>query len=284
MIKQRQMTWAGAANGLSRFIIGLAKKLLIANTAAQITDSLYAQSSYGTAAAWMMALSYMIQIYFDFSGYSDMAIGMGEMFGFYFKENFLHPYVAQSMQDFWQRWHVSLSSWFKDYVYIPLGGNRHGKAKELRNKLIVFTLTGLWHGAAWTFVVRGLYHGIFLLLERTVLKVNSWPRIRRHLYTLLVVAAGFVIFRAESMTQAGLIIRSMFTPVAATGANNAAIAGFMTPLSIILLTVGVLAGIPWSKAVNLRPLPRYVLCGALWLLCYLNLSAATYNPFIYFRF
>ena len=146
-------------------------------------------------------IAYMLQIYFDFSGYSDMAIGLGRMFGFHFKENFNYPYSATSIQNFWRRWHISLSSWFKDYVYIPLGGNRKGKGRTVLNKLIVFFLTGLWHGASWTFVLWGLYHGFFLLLEELFFKVERWPRIVRHVYTLLVVGIGFIFFRAETLAQ-----------------------------------------------------------------------------------
>ncbi|MGI6157763.1 MAG: MBOAT family O-acyltransferase [Saccharofermentanales bacterium] len=285
MITDREMTWAGGAEGLARFIVGLSKKLLIANTAAVAVDRLYAQTAFGTGAAWLMAFAYMIQIYFDFSGYSDMAIGMGTMFGFRFKENFRHPYAAESIQDFWRRWHISLSNWFKEYVYIPLGGNRRGKGREILNKWIVFTLTGLWHGAAWTFLIWGWFHGTFLTLEATVLKPKRWPRWVRHVYALVVIAVGFVIFRAESIVQAGAVLKAMFVPTADTLDNSAVIRTFMSPLSIVLMAVAVAACIPrtrWSS--SKKPALKYTCAAVLWVICLLNLATTSYNPFIYFRF
>ncbi len=283
-IKDRVMTLDSVASGISRFIIGLAKKLIVANTAALIVDDLYTQQAFGSGAAWLLMIAYMLQIYFDFSGYSDMAIGLGRMFGFHFKENFNYPYSATSIQNFWRRWHISLSSWFKDYVYIPLGGNRKGKGRTVLNKLIVFFLTGLWHGASWTFVLWGLYHGFFLLLEELFFKVERWPRIVRHVYTLLVVGIGFIFFRAETLAQGFEVVKGLFMFLPNTIANNVALAQFFTPLSLLVLIAGVVGSWPLFDKFKYPVALRYVWYAGLWLICLLTMSAATYNPFIYFRF
>lgn len=283
-IKERVMTLDSVASGVSRFIVGLAKKLIVANTAALIVDDLYTQQTFGSGAAWLMMIAYMLQIYFDFSGYSDMAIGLGRMFGFHFKENFNYPYSAKSIQDFWRRWHISLSSWFKDYVYIPLGGNRKGKGRTVMNKLIVFFLTGLWHGASWTFVLWGLYHGFFLLLEEVVFKVERWPRIVRHVYTLLVVGIGFIFFRAETLGQGFEVVKGLFMFLPNTIANGIALARFFTPLSLLILIVGLVGSWPLFDKFKYPVALRYVWYAGLWVICLLTMSAATYNPFIYFRF
>ena len=283
-IENRRMTVDNLADGAARFVAGLAKKLLVANTAAVIVDDLYAQASFGTAAAWLVMFAYMLQIYFDFSGYSDMAIGLGAMFGFHFKENFNYPYTAGSMQSFWRRWHISLSSWFRDYVYIPLGGNRKGKMRTVLNRFIVFFLTGLWHGAAWTFVIWGLFHGLFLLLESFVLHVERWPRLLRHAYTLLTVGVGFVIFRAETLAQSMAVFKGLVDFSALTVANQAALQGFFTPWSILLLLAGIAGSGPLLKRLRAPLAVRLAGSTALWLLCVLSLATATYNPFIYFRF
>ncbi|TFG82077.1 MAG: MBOAT family protein [Erysipelotrichales bacterium] len=291
-IKQRRVSLNGTALGLRRFIFGLSKKLLLANSMAVIADKLYAlpNSDISTTIAWMAAIAYLFQIYFDFSGYSDMAIGMGEMFGFHFKENFNYPYISSSVQEFWRRWHMSLSSWFKLYVYIPLGGNRKGKGRALFNRILIFFLTGLWHGASWTFVLWGLYHGMFLLLEQTLLNVEKWPRPFRHFYTLLIVVIGFVIFRADNFTQALVFIRSMFSINTATAAGSAQLMILMTPSVFLLFGISIVASTPIKKFIQAKDPTvisnrlSYVLAFVLWFACLLSLSATTYNPFIYFRF
>lgn len=283
-INERRITLDSVAAGVSRFVIGLGKKLLIANTAAIIVDDLYTQSAFGTGTSWLLMIAYMLQIYFDFSGYSDMAIGLGNLFGFHFKENFNYPYSAQSIQDFWRRWHISLSSWFKDYVYIPLGGNRKGRQRTVINKLIVFFLTGLWHGASWTFVLWGLYHGFFLLLEEVLFKVERWPKLLRHIYTLLVVGIGFIFFRAESLGQGFEVVKGLVNFSPNTISNSVSLASFLTPLSVTLLFVGLIGSWPLFKRLNTPLTLRYVAYAGLWLICLLTMSAATYNPFIYFRF
>jgi alginate O-acetyltransferase complex protein AlgI len=291
-IVSRKVTLDKTSHGLKRFVFGLSKKVLLANSMAVIVDRLFAlaNNDISTSVAWIAAIAYLFQIYFDFSGYSDMAIGMGEMFGFHFKENFNYPYVATSMQDFWRRWHISLSSWFRLYVYIPLGGNRKGKNRALFNRILVFFLTGLWHGASWTFVVWGLYHGLFLLLEQTVLKVHRWPNPVRRVYMLMVVLIGFVIFRSENFTQALVFIRSMFTFNFASVTAAKELMILMTPAAILIFVISVIASTPIAKKIqtqvktSLSAPVSYGLALVLWIACLLSLAANTYNPFIYFRF
>jgi len=291
-IEHRKVSLHGTAIGLRRFVVGLSKKVLLANAMALVADRLYALplTEISTFVAWIAAIAYLFQIYFDFSGYSDMAIGMGEMFGFHFKENFNYPYIASSVQDFWRRWHMSLSSWFRLYVYIPLGGNRKGKQRAVFNRILVFFLTGLWHGASWTFVVWGLYHGFFLLLEETVFHVSKWPKILRHFYTLLIITFGFVIFRSESFPQALVLLKSMIvlTPNTLHGAGELMV--LMTPTTIVLFFVSALASLPIGPWLQRKfpssslEIPSYTLALILWFACILSLAATTYNPFIYFRF
>lgn len=291
-IESRTITIDGVYQGLNRFVIGLSKKLLIANHMALIVDTLFELSipSISTSAAWLGALAYLFQIYFDFSGYSDMAIGLGSMFGFTFKENFLYPYSATSVQDFWRRWHVSLSSWFKMYVYIPLGGSRKGKQRAILNRVFVFFLTGLWHGAAWTFVVWGLYHGIFLLLEQTVLKLSTWPTLLRRVYMLLVVIVGFVLFRANNFSYAIAWMQSMFTYRPSTTLTIIGMQDFMSIKTLLLFLLAMIGSTPYvslkflSKKTKVTQLAQSGYTFILWILCFLVLSAGTYNPFIYFRF
>lgn len=222
-IHSRRNTLEQLAKGLRRFIVGLSKKLLIADICGNVVALIYNadRSVLDSRTAWLAAVCYLMQIYFDFSGYSDMAIGLGLCFGFHFKENFNYPYISASIQEFWRRWHISLSTWFREYLYIPLGGNRKGKAKTYWNKLIVFFCTVLWHGANWTFIVWGLWHGFFIVAEDAVKKLfglekhgkggrNPACAVLKHLYTLLVVLVGFVIFRADNMGQAFSMIGAMF--------------------------------------------------------------------------
>lgn len=303
-IYDRKVTVDGACEGLRRFIFGLSKKVIIANTMAVAADNIFSANDIqiNAAAAWIGALAYMFQIYYDFSGYSDMAIGLGKMFGFNFKENFLYPYSADSVQDFWRKWHISLSSWFKEYLYIPLGGNRKGRARTCLNKIIVFFFTGLWHGANWTFILWGLYHGAFLLLEEYVPKIKKLPSIIRHIYTLLVVCVGFVMFRADSVSQGLSIISNMFT-----GFNNSAaalnLAGEqLTPWFIFCFAAAVIFCAPLksitlnirnnfdgvtkisTKCANIIQSAVYIAAFVLLLWCMIRLSSNSYNPFIYFRF
>ena len=292
-IENRTQTVDGVTDGIRRFIVGLSKKVLISNTVGLVADTLFAAdvSGLNAAAAWIGAVSYMLQIYFDFSGYSDMAIGLGEMFGFHFKENFNYPYISGSIREFWRRWHMSLSGWFQEYLYIPLGGSRKGKIRTVINKFIVFLCTGIWHGANVTFLFWGLYHGCFLMLEEIVPaireeggKVKSFFQ---HVYTLLVVLIGFVFFRADSMHQGAAWIKTMFTGF---GSNTAAMSlalEQLTPLYLVTAAVGIVACCPVKMLVKKgRAYEAVTAAGslALLLLCMLSLASGTYNPFIYFRF
>jgi len=308
-IKSRRHTLEQLANGLRRFIIGLSKKLMIADVCGSVVTLIYSakSSALDSRTAWLAAVCYLIQIYFDFSGYSDMAIGLGLCFGFHFKENFNYPYISASIQEFWRRWHISLSTWFREYLYIPLGGNRKGKAKTYRNKLIVFFCTGLWHGANWTFIVWGLWHGFFIVTEDAAKKLfglgkhgknrrNPVETVLKHLYTLLVVLIGFVIFRADNMGQAFSMIGAMFSGICASAQTGLLLAQCLTPLTMFALLLGLVGSTPvlplvcrkveqqtGSVYVCLRVL-SYAGALALLLVDILHLSAASYVPFIYFQF
>lgn len=308
-IKGRRHTLEQLANGLRRFIIGLSKKLLIADVCGSVVTLIYSaeRSVLDSRTAWLAAVCYLIQIYFDFSGYSDMAIGLGLCFGFHFKENFNYPYISSSIQEFWRRWHISLSTWFREYLYIPLGGNRKGKAKTYRNKLIVFFCTGLWHGANWTFIIWGLWHGFFIVAEDAAKKLfglgkhgknrrNPVETVLNHLYTLLVVLIGFVIFRADNMGQAFSMIGAMFSGICASAQTGLLLAQCMTPLTLCALVLGVVFSMP-VLPILLRRTEELSLAGqkSVKVLSYgvlllllitdiLHLSAASYVPFIYFQF
>lgn len=303
------------ASGVRRFLIGLGKKMLVANFAAKCCDSIFAlpTDQLTPQLAWLGVACYTVQIYFDFSGYSCMAIGLGRMFGFEFLENFQHPYSSQSITEFWRRWHISLSSWFRDYLYIPLGGNRAGKARTYFNLVLVFLLCGLWHGANSTFVVWGLWHGAFLVLERVALGdlLVRAPRALRHLYVMLAVMVGWVYFRAGGIEEAFGILRAMaFAPVGdglvrygdlavSTAAANP-LALHADILTWFALAAGCIGATPWLPIVaawhagleaNGRPtLARLLdILGTLLLLvvfflCALEMAGGAYNPFIYFRF
>lgn len=213
-LKKRCSSYEDLECGTRRFIVGFAKKILIADKLTVIVDTIFEMTEAGVplAYAWLGIICYALVLYFDFSGYSDMAIGLCRIFGFTIKENFDHPYVAVSMQDFWRRWHISLSTWFRDYVYIPLGGSRKGNIATCRNLMIVFFLTGIWHGAGWTFIVWGIYHGVFRVFEQIGLNklLKKVPSLISHIYTIIVVLVGWVFFRASSLEQAFVYLKSMF--------------------------------------------------------------------------
>ncbi len=294
-IDERRLTPEGTLFGLRRFLIGLGKKLLLANTAGQAADAVFALAAGQLDArlAWLGAVSYTLQIYFDFSGYSDMAIGLGAIFGFTFRENFNLPYSAKSIKEFWRRWHISLSSWFRDYLYIPLGGNRKGKFRTGLNKLTVFFTTGLWHGANWTFVVWGLWHGLFATLEDVgIIPKRLRESVFGHLYTMLAVVVGFTIFRADSLGAAWVMIKSMFTGFTFIPANTLTLISLLDARTACFLITAVLlaSGLPQqavrrlSEGTGLSQGGRALAYGVLFILCVLNLSKATFNPFIYFQF
>ena len=296
-INQREMTPELTLSGLARFITGFSKKLLLANTVGQVADKVFALESgaLDMRLAWLGAVCYTLQIYFDFSGYSDMAIGLGRMFGFTFSENFNLPYTSRSIKEFWRRWHISLSSWFRDYLYIPLGGNRKGRARTWRNKLIVFFTTGLWHGANWTFVLWGMWHGLFSTLEdANVIPKRLRESVFGHVYTMLVVILGFTLFRADTLASAWRMFRQMFTGVAFTPEHTLTLISLLNGRTVFFGVAAVLLafGLPQRLTQkSLKPLPvsaRQWLCAgayaALFVLCVLNLSSTAFNPFIYFQF
>ena len=295
-IENRTVTLEGFSYGVKRFIFGLGKKVILANTFAEVVDAVYAYQAADVSQAmlWLTALLYMLQIYFDFSGYSDMAIGLGKMFGFTFIENFRLPYTATSIQDFWRKWHISLSSWFKEYVYIPLGGNRRGTARTYVNLWTVFLLTGIWHGAGWTFIFWGIYHGFFNVLERCFL--GKWLKQEKfrplaHIYAVFVVLIGWIFFRADTIGQAFSFIRYMFVPHSAVVLMER----YMNRKLWMFLAAALLACGPvqwfWMKwkgrvlaqdgSVTVTSWIGYM--AILWF-SILLLVNNTYNPFIYFRF
>lgn len=281
------------AQGLRRFVIGLGKKLILSGTLAQLTDGVFALANPHAGLAWLGAVSYMLQIYFDFSGYSDMAIGVGQMFGFQTPENFNHPYIAGSIGDFWRRWHISLSSWFKDYLYIPLGGNRKGKFRAALNKAIVFTLCGLWHGANWTFLVWGAWHGLLSAIESIKRPdPKKLPgKLLAHAYTLLAVCLGFVMFRADSVQQGFAMIGAMFTGFFTTAENTVALHSLLNGQALAVLVLSAVLCLPWTRWLRKKPglyarleTLSWVGCLLLFVLCLLKLAAGGFAPFIYFQF
>jgi alginate O-acetyltransferase complex protein AlgI len=304
-LARRVVTLDDFATGVRRFVQGLAKKLLIANQMAVPADAIFTMdpSRWSPGHAWLGIVCYTLQIYFDFSGYSDMAIGLGRMFGFRFPENFRHPYVAGTVQDFWRRWHISLSTWFRDYVYVPLGGNRVSPVRTYVNLVIVFFLCGLWHGASWNFVLWGLFHGTFLVIERGGVAgriERLWAPLR-HAYLLLVVMVGWVFFRADTLTQAITFLRAMAGRPGALPTPYAP-AYYLTPEVLLALAAGVIGSTPivpalarWRERVAARnagpsvigwslDAAETVALGAVLVASMMQVAARTYNPFIYFRF
>ncbi len=279
------------ARGLHRFIIGLAKKIILANSMAMLADTVFDQGILPSGLAlWLGAIAYMLQIYYDFSGYSDMAIGMGWMFGFHFLENFNYPYIASSITDFWRRWHISLSTWFRDYVYIPLGGNRKGFARTVFNMLVVWVLTGLWHGASWNFILWGLYYFVLLFLEKLITpdRLQRIPSTIRHGMVLLLVMGGWIIFRLESLPQIGQAFAGLFQFNGQSVSFLVSHHDAMYPLFLILpSTVGCFPVVPWIRKKLPESFSAYLSTAldiALFAVCIALLLGASYNPFIYFRF
>ncbi len=300
---ERTLSWSGFAYGVRRFVIGLAKKVLIADQCARIVDPIFheAADTLTMPVAWLGVVAYAVQIYFDFSGYSDMAIGLGRMFGFHFLENFNRPYIARSVREFWKRWHISLTNFFRDYLYIPLGGNRLGTARTYANLLIVFFLTGLWHGASWNFVVWGMIHGAFMVFERLGLgeRLERWPRLIGHVYTLIVVLTAWVFFRVEAFTDAFATVRAMWYPAAGDGVLTYPQL-YLTNATLLALVIGVLGSLDvhtWIARKLRFPsftqeAPPQGAFGALQLAgvvvlfigVAMQVASSTWSPFIYFRF
>ncbi len=291
-VDARCVSMDGIAHGLSRFLIGLAKKVLFANQIGELWEYIQGLSAadMSTALAWLGALAFSFQIYFDFSGYSDMAVGLGEMFGFHFPENFDHPYEAASITDFWRRWHMTMGTWFREYVYIPLGGNRKGAARQIVNLLIVWFLTGLWHGAGWNFVLWGLYYFVLLVLEKYVLRgvLARIPVVLRHVLTLFFVAVGWVIFACEDFVQLSGYLKALFGIGVPLGNALAAYEWDIWLPFLLLLAVGA-TSIPARIAARvsgaeLRAPLQMAYTVVLLVLSLAFLVSGSYNPFLYFRF
>lgn len=294
-LASREISRTKFGEGSMYFIRGLAKKVLLANTSGMIFTEVsgLAKGNIAVMTAWLGAFAYMFQIYFDFSGYSDMAIGLGKMFGFEFNMNFNYPYVSKSITEFWRRWHISLSSWFRDYVYIPLGGNRVSKIKHIRNLLIVWFLTGLWHGAAWNFVAWGLYYGVILIIEKYLLSpvLDRLPDVVRHIYSIVLVVIGWVLFFSSSFGQAADYIRVMFGAGAHGFADRESM--YLLTSNLILWLILIFGSTPlvhfryehmlrtkkWNTTII-----NSVVYVALFIVCIAYLVTETYNPFLYFRF
>jgi len=304
----RQMTLDGFAEGVRRFVIGLGKKLIIADTVAYAAEQIFSAKNptlLTPGVAWLGLICYTLQIYFDFSGYSDMAIGMGRMFGFVFPENFNYPYISQSITEFWRRWHITLSSWFRDYLYIPMGGNRVPPWQVYFNLMTVFFLCGLWHGATWSFVVWGMFHGSFLIIERVGWgkMLERMPRVIRHVYTLLVVMIGWVFFNARDLSHAIIYLKVMFGLVSGTGLEYS-VGLYMNSALALAIAAGIIGSmpvIPWIKNAWAQGLPRreglslvlweaggrlagVVLSMGVFLASAMMAAHGSYSPFIYYRF
>lgn len=287
-LRERSVNIEKFAEGVRRFTIGLAKKVLLANNIGLLWDTISSSNldTVPVLTAWLGIIAFAFQIYFDFSGYSDMAIGLGLMFGFQFNENFNKPYTAQSITDFWRRWHISLSSWFRDYVYIPLGGNRRGLGIQLRNILVVWLLTGIWHGASWNFLLWGLYFGIILIIEKWwgLRLLLRFPRFVRHIYALILILIGWVLFAFDQLSMGITYLQAMM------GFNYQPLLDdttlYFAYTNAMLIIVLILASMPWKQPMKheSRHLYSLVWCGILFFLSVAYLVDATFNPFLYFRF
>jgi len=288
-LDSRKTTLEDFSEGLFKFLVGLGKKVLLANPFGELTNIFRDAAEPSVLFYWLYAIAFTLHIYFDFSGYSDMAIGLGRILGFRFPRNFNYPYISKSVTEFWRRWHMTLSGWFRDYVYIPLGGNRVSKGRWVFNILVVWMLTGLWHGASWNFVVWGLMFAVLLLIEKWVPFLQKLPSVLRHGYVILLVIISFVIFNADSLTQAGQDILGMFGLGGVPGVSTEAlyylrsygpllIIGIVGATPLVRDTAQRLSGISWSW------IPQTVVALALLLVCTAYLVDGSFNPFLYFRF
>ncbi len=295
-IDSREVSFEKVDIGVKRFIIGLAKKMLIANTMGAIADKIFVQApdTFTPLVAWIGSIAYSFQLFYDFSGYSDMAIGLGLIFGFRFMENFNYPYISKSITEFWRRWHISLSTWFKQYVYIPLGGNKISRNRTYINLTVVFFLTGLWHGASWNFIFWGLWNGFFIILE----KMTGWHKetdkpfinFLKHLYTIFIFIIGWVMFRADNMHYAAIYLKNMFGLVKVHDIAYG-ISYYGDTVEVLTFIIAIICAMPvFSKILEIKQ-ERKILRSIvnIWLIILFILStaaiaASTYNPFIYFRF
>lgn len=294
-IDARESTPELTISGIKRFVLGLVKKLFFANELGYIADMVYSLESnlLDFRLAWIGVICYTLQIYYDFSAYSDMAIGLGKIFGFRINENFAHPYCATSIKDFWRRWHISLSSWFKEYLYIPLGGNRRGKARARINRLIVFFFTGMWHGANWTFILWGLWHGLFLMIEDILPKRKVKIAPIKHIYTMLVVMMGFMLFRASNLSQAADMLKAMYTGFDFGYQSTMIVHNIFTPYSIAVFVGAVICVMPIAdksrellskKNVKIPQILKLTALMLVFVMCAIKLAASSFNPFIYTQF
>ena len=287
-LENRQTTWEDVSYGLRRFLVGLGKKVILADNLALLIKLFRESSEPSVLFYWMYAVAFLLNIYFDFSGYSDMAIGMGRLFGFHFIENFDYPYLSKSVTEFWRRWHMSLGSWFRDYVYIPLGGNRVSKKRWVFNILVVWMLTGAWHGAAWNFVLWGLLFAVLLLLEKW-LPLRNLPDVLRHGYVLAVITLSFVLFNAESMAQAGSDFAALFgfggLPLT-TGETLYYLKSYGLLFAAACLGATPLPKLLAKKAANspCGPVLDFVFQVLLLMICTAYLVDGSFSPFLYFRF
>lgn len=297
-LKDRRTSISQFADGVERFIFGLAKKMIIANNCGYVADELFnlPHSELSWAMAWIGIIAYSFQIYFDFSGYSDMAIGIGKMLGFTFPENFNYPYISKSIREFWRRWHITLSHWFRDYVYISLGGNRISPFRTYINLFLVFLATGLWHGANWTFVIWGLFHGAFIIFEHLGLSkvLSKLPKVVSHLYLFFVITLSWVFFRSDNISEALVYLVTLFS--FNTETNFDALMYYLSNEAIIALCLAILFSTPFHKRVikfvlkpvmanqNVYAISKYFSLLVLFVICYMYITIDSYNPFIYFRF
>lgn len=291
-LNDRRETFSMFFDGATRFCAGIAKKVLLANNIGMLWDNISAipAAELSVASSWLGIIAFALQIYFDFSGYSDMAIGLGKIFGFTFEENFNYPYISKSITEFWRRWHMSLGTWFREYVYIPLGGNRKGSVQTYINIFVVWFLTGFWHGASWNFAVWGLYFAVILIIEKTfILKfLKKLPSFISHIYSLILIMFGWVIFSFDSLTDGFNYFKTML----GIGENAFADSIFMYNICsyAVILIIGIIASLPLFKAIidKLSSNKRHILVSILSLialiLCTIYLVDSAYNPFLYFRF
>lgn len=288
-LTNRKETLEDFAIGIRRFIKGLGKKVLIANTVGMVATAIFSETPlvYGLLGSWIGIIAYAIQIYFDFSGYSDMAIGMGKMLGFNYLENFNFPYIAKSVTDFWRRWHISLSTFFRDYVYIPLGGNKVSKLKWIRNILIVWTITGLWHGANYNFVLWGLYFAILLILEKLFLQklLDKLPKVFGHIYLIIIILFSWAIFRSENLIEVSSTIKSM---LGFNGIGNLKLyyyTGIINIKTILFFALGILLSMPILEKIKIKNIYiKDTILLIIFILSIISILTSSYNPFIYFRF
>lgn len=293
-LKTRKTDFNTFSEGIKRFIVGLSKKVLFANILGEFSKNLMGLLEQSVLSYWLQALSNMLQIYFDFSGYSDMAIGLGLMFGFHFLENFNYPFIARSITDFWRRWHISLSSWFRDYIYIPLGGSRVSTVKKYRNILVVWMVTGLWHGASWNFILWGLYFAVFLILEKSfLLKILDKNKVLGHIYTLFLILISFIIFNETTITSIIMFLKGMFGFSNLKGINIETIYYLKNYIGVIILSI--IFSVPWLRVIKnhmesnkhlfkvisfLEPIGYMILL----IVTTAYIVDESFNPFLYFRF